>query len=299
MEYVPLGKSGLTASVIGLGGGSSGRFGLVKGGTKADAIRLIQLALDLGITIFDGAGIAGGVDGILAEGLGNRREDVILSTKVQLGPGLLSNSRFMSRASSWLGRRAGLVCSGETIRKRVERTLKELRTDRIDLLHLHAVSPDQYPGAVLRVLPELLKLKEQGKVRAIGITEGFLTDPTHRMLSAAVRDARVDAIMVGFNPSNSGAAAFVLPQARKAGIGTIGMFAVRGFSGEAADEANALLDEAGSPNLADLAYRFSRHHVDVVLTGTGDPDHLKQNVAAALRPPLPRPVLQKLRSLGG
>lgn len=50
MDYVSLGKSGLTSSVIGLGGGSSGRFGLARRGTKADAIRLIHAALDLGIT---------------------------------------------------------------------------------------------------------------------------------------------------------------------------------------------------------------------------------------------------------
>ena len=68
MDYVPLGKSGLTSSVIGLGGGSSGRFGLTKGGTKSDAIRLIRHALDLGITFFDGAGVTGGVDQLLSEG---------------------------------------------------------------------------------------------------------------------------------------------------------------------------------------------------------------------------------------
>ena len=175
-----------------------------------------------------------------------------------------------------------------------------LRTDRIDLLHLHALSPAQYPHAVDRALPVLQNLKQQGKLRAIGVTEGFLSDPTHKMLGAAVRDAGVDAIMVGFNPSNSSAAEIVLPQAKTGGIGTIGMFALRGLSGKSADEASALLEEAGSSSLADLAYRYSRHQagMDVVLTGTGDPDHLKQNVVAALAPPLPQSVLERLRALG-
>ncbi len=66
-------RSGLVTSVIGLGGGSSGRFGLTKGGTRADAVRLIRSALDHGITFFDGAGICGGVDELLAEGLADRR----------------------------------------------------------------------------------------------------------------------------------------------------------------------------------------------------------------------------------
>src|SRR4051794_23137573 len=89
MEFVCLGRSGLVSSVIGLGGGSSGRFGLTKGGTKSDAVRLIRGAVDQGITFFDGAGITGGVDELLAEGLAGRRGDVLVSTKVHLGLDLI------------------------------------------------------------------------------------------------------------------------------------------------------------------------------------------------------------------
>jgi aryl-alcohol dehydrogenase-like predicted oxidoreductase len=62
MDYVPLGRSGLVTSVVGLGGGSSSRFGLVKGGTRSDALALIRAAFDQGITFFDGAGICGDVE---------------------------------------------------------------------------------------------------------------------------------------------------------------------------------------------------------------------------------------------
>ena len=304
MDYVPLGRSGLTSSVIGLGGGSSGRFGLAKGGTKSDAIRLIRSALDLGITLFDGPGLAGGVDDLLAEGLGGRRNEVVLSTKVHLGPDLplRSNSWFANRASSWAARRIGWVCSEKTLRRRVELSLKALRTDRIDLLHLHAVTPRQYPQALERAIPELRKMKKEGKLRAIGITEGFLSDPGHTMLRAAVDDAAADTIMVGFNASNPGASEVVLPKARQSGIGTIGMFALRGMSnGPAADDFRQIAEEAGIATLSELAYRYSRHqgYLDVVLTGTGNPDHLKQNVAAVLSPPLPASVLGRLRRSGG
>src|SRR5437868_4751181 len=160
MECVALGRSGLVSSVIGLGGGSSGRFGLTKGGTKADAIRLIRSAVDQGITLFDGAGITGGVDELLAEGLAGCREDVLLSTKVHLGPEPVpfGHLRLANRASSWLARRRGWVCSAATLRKRVERTLRALRTDRIDVLHLHAVWPRQYRHAA-RLVPELANMK--------------------------------------------------------------------------------------------------------------------------------------------
>ena len=292
MDYVALGKSGLTSSVIGLGGGSSGRFGLTKGGSKADALRLIGSALDLGITFFDGAGVAGGVDELLAEGLGSRRNEVLLSTKVHLGPDPIVNSKFSNRASSFAARRLGLVCSPGTLRRRIERGLRALRTDRLDVLHLHAVTAGQYPDAAKRALPELLKMKEEGKLRAVGITEGFLSDPQHKMLRAALEDGGWDVVMVGFNSANASAAESVLPKAHQSGVGMIGMFALRGLLGGVAESA----DRA---TLSDLAYRFSRHQIglDIVLTGTGNADHLKQNVASALSPPLAQDELEQLRNL--
>jgi L-galactose dehydrogenase len=298
VDYVRLGKSGLISSVIGLGGGSSGRFGLAKGGTRSDALKLIRAALDEGITFFDGAGLTGGVDELLAEGLAGSREHVVLSTKVHLGPEPwpFDNARLPNLGSSWVARRFGLVCSGRTLRSRVEHTLRALKSDRIDILHLHAVSPRQYPLAVARVLPTLQRLKEQGMIRAIGITESFLRDPSHKMLRAAVDDASVDTIMVGLNFRNRSAADVIFPAASAAGIGVIGMFAARrlGKSGALDD----IAAEAGAAGVQELAYRYCRHQagMDVVLTGTGNPEHLRRNVEAALLPPLPDSVLRRLEA---
>lgn len=295
MDYVPLGKSGLTCSVVGLGGGSSSRFGLVKGGTKPDALRLIRAALDHGITFFDGAGVTGGIDDLLAAGLGHQRKDVVLSTKVHLGPEA-GSARIANRASFWAARRLGTVCSARTLRRRVERTLKDLRTDYLDLLNLHAVSRIQYRRVRSKVLPELHRLKDEGKVRAIGITEAFLSDPRHQMLEEATADGRFDAIMVGFNAHNPSASR-VLPRANEAGIGTIGMFVLRGLLNHPLSA--SFLDEADVSSLSDLAFRYARHQggLDVVLTGTGNIEHLRQNIAAALSPPLPASVLERLESL--
>lgn len=310
MDYVSLGRSGLSSSVIGLGGGSSGRFGLNKGGTRADAVRLIRSAMDEGITFFDGAGLSGGVDDILGEALAGYRDRVLLSSKVHLGPDpmLLTESPFVNRACGWLARRSGTVCSGRTLRRHVERTLRRLRVERIDLLNLHSLTLRQYPSALERTLPELVRMKEDGKIGAVGVTESFLADPDHAMLRAAVADARFDAIMVGFNLKNHSAARTVLPAATEAGMGAIGMFALRGFTAPArrdgtaallADRLASLLAEAGIASLAALAYRYCRHQpgIDVVLTGTGDPVHLRQNVTAALAPPLPTDVLDRLQAI--
>lgn len=300
MEYVHLGKSGLVSSVIGLGGGSSGRFGLTKGGTKSEALKLIRSALDLGITFFDGAGLCGGVDELLRDGLSASREGVLISTKVHLGPDPipLSAVRNANRASSSIARHFGLVCSPSTLRRRVEHSLKVLRTDRIDVLHLHAVSPRQYPSALQRAVPLLLKMKEEGKLRAIGITEQYLRDPGHEMLREAVKSASLDAVMVGFNLRNRSAADFVLPAAAKTGIGVIGMFAVRGLGQEPAKELNEIIADTGAAGLPELAYRYCRHQrgMHIVLSGTGNPEHLGKNVEAALAPPLPPRVLRRLEA---
>jgi L-galactose dehydrogenase len=179
----------------------------------------------------------------------------------------------------------------------VERSLRTLRTDHVDVLSLHAVSPAQYRQGILRVVPELRRLKDEGKVRAIGITEGFLSDPGHEMLKAASADGRFDVMMLGFNALNSSAAATVLPAAEKAGTGTIGMFVLRGMLNGSA-QTTEILEEAGASSLSELAFRYARHQdgLDVVLTGTGSVEHLRQNIASAHSPPLPAPVLERLRS---
>ena len=67
------------------------------------------------------------------------------------------------------------------------------------------------------------------------------------------------------------------------------------------DPLGFLLKETDAATLPEAAYRFCRHEpgVDVILTGTGNPAHLKENVAAILKPALPRSVLEKLAKLFG
>ena len=301
MDYVRLGRSDLVSSVIGLGGGSIGRFGLTNGGTKSDALRLIRLGLDLGITLFDGAGICGGVDELLRDGLAGDRGRVLLSTKVHLGPDpfLFRSASLPNQASSWIARRFGLVCPEASLRNRVERTLRTLRTSHVDVLHLHAVSVRQLSSAMERAMPVLTRMKEEGKLRAIGVTEEFLRDPGHEMLRKAVENASLDTVMVGFNLKNRSAEKSLLPSASEAGIGVIGMFVVRGLQGcEADKELREIMAAAHATSLSELAYRYCRHQpgIDVVLTGTGDPDHLRENVRSALSPPLPSSVRKRLEA---
>jgi predicted aldo/keto reductase-like oxidoreductase len=62
-----------------------------------------------------------------------------------------------------------------------------------------------------------------------------------------------------------------------------------------------LRQEGGAATLPEAAYRFCRHEpgVNVVLTGTGNPEHLRENVEAILKPVLPSRVLQRLETIFG
>lgn len=300
MDYVRLGRSGLSASVLGLGGGSSSRFGLVGGGSRADAVALIRKAFDLGITLFDGAGAVGGVDEILGEAVQPFRHLAVLSSKVHIGPDpvFFRGNSLPNRAAMRIASALDYVCSGDVLRRRVENCLKSLGTAHIDILHLHAVSPGQYPAVARRLAPTLMRLKEEGKIRAIGITEAFLRDPGHVMLQAALDGSFADTVMAGFNLFANGAAKTVFPSATRQDVGVIAMSALRGVARHER-EIGPLLAEHGIPDLAHLAYRYCRHHagVDVVLTGTGDIAHLRRNVDAALSPPLPAALLGALARL--
>ena len=85
MEYTTLGRTGLRVSVAGLGCGGFSRLGLGTGGSEADAVGIIRLALDLGVNLFDTAAIYG-TEPVLGKGLhGVPREKVVICTKASLG----------------------------------------------------------------------------------------------------------------------------------------------------------------------------------------------------------------------
>ena len=168
------------------------------------------------------------------------------------------------------------------------------------------------------------RLRDQGKIRFTGVTEGFVQDPSHEMLRHGLRDELWDVVMVGFNLLHPSARRSVFPQTTQKRVGVLNMFAVRralsqpdrlrsilqDLIGKGAladsllnleDPLDFVLRESDAASLPEVAYRFCRHEhgVDVVLTGTGNAEHLKANVEAILKPPLPRPVLKKLEELFG
>ena len=310
MKQVKLGKTGIEVGVAGLGSGGSSRLGQGYGFSKADSIKVIKAALDMGINFFDTAA-AYKTEEIVGEGLVGQRDGVVISTKVQVvKPGSPAIGDDMATPSQ--------------IRQGLEASLKKLQTDYIDIFHLHGVMPKQYGYCVEHLMPELIKMREQGKIRYIGITERFISDTDHSMLSKAVTDDVWDVMMIGLNFLNPSARKSLFPITRQKGIATLIMFAVRTALSktsvlkellqEMADQnlidqviasepepLKFLTDSGVASSIMDAAYRFCRFEpgAEVILTGTGNIDHLRENVASIDTISLPSETLNQLDAIFG
>lgn len=163
MEKRPLGKSGLEASLVGLGCNNFGmRIDLAA--TRA----VIDAALDVGVTFFDTADMYG--DGrsedFIGQALGQRRNEVVLATKFG------AIARKQRNGEHWGTVRYITGC--------LETSLRKLRTDWIDLYQIHYPDPATPIEETLAALDAMVR---QGKVRAVGCSNfsgGQIAEATAR-----------------------------------------------------------------------------------------------------------------------
>jgi aryl-alcohol dehydrogenase-like predicted oxidoreductase len=305
MDYTTLGRTGMRVSVAGLGCGGFSRLGLGTGGDEAAAISIVHQAAASGVNLFDTAA-AYGTEPVLGKAVKTlRRDEIVICSKAPF---------------SWSSGRAdpaGLVAS-------LDNSLRQLDTPYIDVYQLHGVPPSNYAHAVEQLAPVLLREKEKGKIRFLGITETAPHDLQHETLHRAAQDGVWDVVMVGFSMMHQNARERVFPVTREHKVGTLLMFAVRNiFSqpgrlaatlrelaaegqvaaslAESDDPLGFLIHDGGASSVVDACYRYVRHEpgVDVVLFGTGSPAHLKTNIESLLKPPLPAADHKKLGELFG
>jgi aryl-alcohol dehydrogenase-like predicted oxidoreductase len=305
VDYTTLGRTGLKVSVAGLGCGGPSRLGLRDNKSEKDSIALVRQALDLGVNFLDTAEVYG-TEEIVGKAIGGiPRDRIVISTKKKF-PLTDPNDP-----------------DGET-KKSLEQSLRRLKTDYIDVYHAHGVEPGEYDYAATKLLPVLVKMREEGKIRFIAISEAFMEDPTHQMLQQALDDDYWDVVMAGFNLLNQSARNKIWPKTLKAKVGTLVMFAVRRalsrperlrevwaelakkglIERSASDPENPLgflIGDGKASTIVDAAYRYCRHEpgVHVVLTGTGSAEHLKSNIESLTKPPLPAPVTARLKVIFG
>lgn len=191
MNTRPLGRTGLTVSPLGLGAGPLGGDAL----DDAAAVRLIHGALELGITLIDTAPSYGRSELRIGEALRGRRDRVVLSTKLGYGmPGL----------ADWTGR---------CIRAGVDAALARLRTDWLDLAHLHSC-----PLEVLAredILAALDDAVRAGKVRVAAYSGD------NAPLGWAIASGRFGAVQCSINLADQRALDAAVPRAHELGLGVL------------------------------------------------------------------------------
>ncbi len=285
---------------MGVGAGGPSQIGRRTGLDESASVDLLRRAFDAGVNIVDSSE-AYGTESIIGRALRERdRSQIIVSTK--------KSTRHK-------------VVTPATLTASLDASLEALGTDYIDIYNLHGVVPQDYRRLVDDIYPTLEAARTAGKIRFLGVTEMYNEDLDHAMSRLALADDLWDVMMVGFNVLNQTARDAVLAAAQRQDVGVQVMFAVRRAlssvdhlrefvaalikTGEIdADDLNPddlldFIDDTMAPTMPDVAYRFCRGEpgVHVVLSGTGNADHLEANLQSFSRPPLPADIEQRLRHI--
>ncbi len=166
MKTRKIGTTDIDASVVALGTWAIG--GGVWWGESDDerSIRAIQAALDAGVTMIDSAPAYGfgRSEEVVGKAIQGRRDKVILATKC----GLWWHDDRGTTAFKMKEYTVKRTLQPETIRQELEFSLKRLKTDYIDLYQTHWPSLDPENEPIADTMECLLKLKKEGKIRAIG-----------------------------------------------------------------------------------------------------------------------------------
>ena len=323
MQLRTFGRTGMQLSVLGFGCGAVG--GIMVRGDPADQERTVARAIGAGVNYFDTAVQYG--DGESEKNLGRvlqnlKPANVVVGTKVRLPPGEF-------------GRIA------DTVRISLEGSLTRLRLDRVDIFHLHNPITEAGGGSALSVrqmlddvVPAFERLRQQGKIRFLGITALGDTAALHQVI-----DARVfDSAQVVYNMLNPSAAEQLPPNypaqdyerlfdhTNAAGVGVVGIRVLAGgaLSGSAErhpiagpapepigsamsydadiDRARRLIPlvtEGFAASLTEAATRFALSHpaMGTILVGMATPQQFEDALAAAEKGPLPQAALDRLSAL--
>jgi len=225
-----LGKTGLKPTCFTLGTAPLGFAGAIP---LAEAADVVRFALDQGVTSIDTAPKYVRAEEIVGMALGRRRKDVILATKV------------------W----ADTVAEAE---ESFSNSLRLLKTDYVDILYFHCLGERDVKKARQPdgVFAWLLKQKQSGKVRFVGLSGHSRTDRYEPFLTSGL----VDVLLVVVNFVDRHTYNFeekVLPIARRQNIGIVAMKVFGGASDKAGGYKNPAAPARMPADLLELAVRYS------------------------------------------
>ena len=257
MELTELGSTGIKVSPLGLGTVKIGRDQQVKypSGFKIPddaAVRdLFDLAWELGINTLDTAPAYGNSEERLGKLLPNRHDWVIVGKVGEI---------FERGESSF-------DFSAKYTRMSVERSLRRLRRDVIDMVLVHSHGDDMAIIQNEAVCDTLLELQHEGKLKAVGMS----TKTVEGGLWCA---ENMDVVMATYNPTYTDE----LPVLQRAAELNKGVLIKKGLQSGHADSA------AGGGGVEEaLRFVFAQPAVHSVVVGTINPKHLRENVAITER----------------
>lgn len=212
------------------------------------AADLIALAKDLGINLIDTAPAYGNSEQRLGPLLNGQRHDWVICSKV--------GEEFTNGESSF-------NFSPEHTRFSIERSLKRLQTDMIDIVLVHSDGNDQHIIKDLDTLAELEKLKDQGLIRSFGVS-------TKTIEGGLLAAHTTDAVMATYNLDYRDEK----PIIDYCGEHQKGLLIKKAFA------SGHLCTDGQDPVQASMDFIFSHPGVSSVIVGTINPEHLKANVKA-------------------
>jgi len=249
VEERPLGQTGLTLPVVGMGTWRT--FDVRGDDAERRARAVVDAALSSGVRLMDSSPMYGAAEGVLGRALDGRRDDAVIATKVWTADDGEA-ARQVSFATAAFG-------------------------GRIDLYQVHNLVRWE------RRLDDLERLRDAGALRAIGATH--YAPSAFEELARVMRTGRIGAIQVPYNPWERDVEREILPLAEELGLGVIVMrpFGEGGLL-RRPPPAPALepLAAKGVATWAQALLRWilSDRRVTAVIPATADPSHVKMNAAA-------------------
>lgn len=265
--------SGETLPAIGMG--TSGSFEITPGSPEYQALKeVLKRFFDGGATLIDTAPTYSNAEDVLGPLLADAklRPKAFIATKL----------------SGVTGRDKGLA--------QFQKTLKSLRTDKVELLQVHNLGDWKTQLALAR------ELKQQGKVKYTGITHYL--DSAHDQLADVVQETKPDFLQINYSVTNRGAEKRLFPIAKELGIAVL---ANRNFNdgklfNQVKDKAlPGWAKEVGVNSWAQMFLKFCLSHeaVTAVIPATGKPDRQSDNLKAGFGPLLSAAQKQELIQLVG
>ncbi len=281
MEKRVLGKTGMNVTVLGYGAAEIG----FRGVPRETVERLINGALDAGLNVIDTAECYVDSEEKIGQTVSGRRSEYFLFTKCGHEPD----------GDNW---------NPPKMADQIDRSLKRLRTDRVDLVQLHSCTEEQLrQGAVIDVLR---RAREAGKTRFIG----YSGDGQAALY--AVQSGAFDTLQISVSIADQEALDLVLPHAQAKGLGVIAKRPIANAIWKSPSRPDAyyqpywerlreldydfLRANSGQDVATALRFTLSMDGVHTAIVGTTQPDRWKQNAQLLGAGPLDRERVNAIRS---